>query len=309
MTTLLYLVTYVAVIVCLTLIAKKVRDYLKKPVHLRWELYPVAHEPGRASYGGSYLEDVNWWKSKPKTSFIGGTLGLMEELLLLHSTFHNNLSLWLRTYPFHLGLYLLLGAIGFGFLAAFAKLFGYEDGTCLNIIGNLGQVMAFGGFCGVFGGAAALLHRRLTKTDLRKYSTPEHYFNLGAFIVFSGLGILTWLFNPSFFNLLRDFFASLISFSFEPIDSSVFMLFAFVTCFVIAYIPATHMAHFFMKYFLYHDIRWGDEATMFNKKTQDRMNEVLGYPVSWKAPHIKGDGKKNWGQVATTNPTDEEEKK
>ena len=26
--------------------------YARTPVHLRWELYPVAHEKGRAHYGG-----------------------------------------------------------------------------------------------------------------------------------------------------------------------------------------------------------------------------------------------------------------
>ena len=35
------------------------------PMHVRWELYPVAHEKGRASYGGSYFEEVDWW-TKPR---------------------------------------------------------------------------------------------------------------------------------------------------------------------------------------------------------------------------------------------------
>ena len=28
----------------------------KMPVHLRWDLYPIPHEKGRAHYGGSYFD-------------------------------------------------------------------------------------------------------------------------------------------------------------------------------------------------------------------------------------------------------------
>ena len=33
------------------------------PTHVRWEIYPVQHETtARAAYGGSYLEELNWWE-------------------------------------------------------------------------------------------------------------------------------------------------------------------------------------------------------------------------------------------------------
>ena len=37
----------------------------KLPVHLRWELAPVPHEKGKSHYGGSYLEEFEWW-TKPR---------------------------------------------------------------------------------------------------------------------------------------------------------------------------------------------------------------------------------------------------
>ena len=67
--------------------------------------------------------------------------------------------------------------------------------------------------------------------------------------------------------------------------------------------PATVKGRFFRKYFLYHDSRWGDQPTQDNPATQKKIGGVLGYPVSWKAAHIDGDGKKSWAEVATTNPT------
>jgi hypothetical protein len=63
------------------------------------------------------------------------------------------------------------------------------------------------------------------------------------------------------------------------------------------------MGHAFMKYFTWHDIRWGDQPTQDSPAIQAKMAAVLAKPVSWRAPHIQGDGKKNWGEVATTNPT------
>jgi hypothetical protein len=57
-----------------------------------------------------------------------------------------------------------------------------------------------------------------------------------------------------------------------------------------------------MKYFLYHDIRWGDQPAQDNPATQQKIGAALNYHVSWSAPHIKGDGKKTWAEVATANP-------
>lgn len=52
----------------ITVIARFIRIQ-KIPHHLRWEIYPVAHEPGdKAKYGGSYFEEPNWWEKPRKTS-------------------------------------------------------------------------------------------------------------------------------------------------------------------------------------------------------------------------------------------------
>ena len=74
-----------------------------------------------------------------------------------------------------------------------------------------------------------------------------------------------------------------------------------------AYIPLTHMSHFFTKWFMYHDIRWSDEPNIRGGRIERRVTEALHYPVSWSAPHIRGDGRKNWVDVATSGV--EEEKK
>jgi hypothetical protein len=98
MVTLVYLAAYLGTLACVAIVVLNVMNYLKKPQHVRWELYPVGHEAGnRASYGGSYLEDVDWWKKKQAGSLVNGIKALAIEALFLHATFEHNKALWART--------------------------------------------------------------------------------------------------------------------------------------------------------------------------------------------------------------------
>lgn len=305
MSALIYVLAYLSILACVGFIVAKVMGYLKKPVHLRWELYPVAHEThGRAAYGGSYLEETNWWQQKQESSLVGAITGFLQEALFLHATLKHNFQLWLRTYPFHVGFYLVVGALGLTVLGAIGKMFGATDTSIFwSLCGNLAQACNLIGFLGILCGALALIQRRLTTPDLRKFSTPEHYFNLGLCALFAALGLLLWLTTPSFYMLGRDFFYNLLTFNFAAPVGAFYGLYLLVSFILTAYIPAAFMGHAFMKYFTYHDIRWGDQPTQDNPAIQAKMAKQLGYPVSWKGPHIKGDGKKTWGEVATTNPT------
>lgn len=303
MSTLAYIVAYLGILTFLAIIAWKVVGYLKRPMHVRWELYPVAHEESdRAAYGGSYLEDSGWWKKKQKASLWGSIKGILVEFSVLHSTFHNNRPLWYRTYPFHLGLYILVSSMALAVFAAILVMLGVGPNAFMHLIDGLGSAMSLASFCCIAFGSSALIHRRLTQADLRAYSTPEHFLNLGIFFGLAVLGIITWAVTPHFFGTLALFAMGVLSADFIVLPPLFALLMIWMFA-VMAYIPATHMAHFFMKYFLYHDIRWGDQPTQDNPATQKKINAVLGYHVDWKAAHIGGDGKKTWAEVATTNPT------
>jgi hypothetical protein len=78
---------------------------------------------------------------------------------------------------------------------------------------------------------------------------------------------------------------------------------------LLAYIPLTHMSHFVGKYFAYHSIRWGDEPNLRGGKFEPEIQKLLSRPVSWAAPHINADGKKNWVDLATEEMKPEEKKK
>ena len=314
MSVIVYVISYMAVIVFMISVLYRIVDYVKKPIHVRWELYPVPHEGKRASYGGSYLEEVDWWKKPREMSKIGEIIRslpvMIPEIVFLKAVWENNRSLWFLTFPFHFGLYLLCGYIGLLVVGATIQLAGGAIGppstlgsavaTLTNLIGPIGFF-----FC-LFG-AASLFIRRLTDAGMRSYSSFGHFFNLALFIITMVVAVVTWHFVDPNFIMARLFTANLISFNLAQINNPLFLLQVVLVFFVIAYIPLTHMSHFFMKYFLYHDIRWGDEPNINTPKTDAKIGVVLNYPVTWSAPHIAGHGKETWAEVATFNPAVEPE--
>ncbi len=304
MSTLTYLIAYLAIIVFVVAVLKRIVGYIKNPIHVRWELYPVAHETGdRATYGGSYLEDVDWWDKPRESSKIGELKVMIPEILLLKAVWEHNRPLWYVTYPFHLGLYFIVIFIGLLGIGAIAQLFGANfDAPLLSAVSALTGLIGPIGFILATGGAIGLLYKRITDSELANYSSAEHYFNLILFIVTCGVAILTWLFVDPTFEKARTFVGGFISFKMTAIDSPLFITQVVLVVLTIAYIPLTHMSHFFMKYFLYQDIRWGDEANIDKPKTDAQIGVVLNYPVTWSAPHIAGHGKETWAEVATFNP-------
>lgn len=305
MSTAIYLLSYVSVAVFLIAVIARIVAYLRLPMHVRWELYPVAHDK-RADHGGGYLEEVEWWDKEPEVSRLGELKVMIPEILFLKAVWEHNRPLWYVTYPFHLGLYFLSAFIGVQLLGAILHATGTfvhpDAGGFAGVVGVVAGLLGPVGFILSLLGALGLLLKRALDPELRTYSSVGHYANLVLFVVTVGLATLTWLrLDPDLVGG-RLFLAGLLRFDLAPIGSPLFgatMAMAFLT---VAYIPLTHMAHFFMKYFLYHDIRWGDEANVNRPEIDAKIATVLSYPVSWAAPHIAGDGRKSWAEVATFNP-------
>ncbi len=312
MTMITYLAAYAGLIACICIVAFKVSKYLKRPVHIRWELYPVASEAGdRPSYGGSYLEEVDWWKHKQHHSFPNMVKGLCEEMLLMHATYKHNFPLWVRTYPMHAGLYLIIGAIFLTlFNAIFGAMLGILPGGLASFILGFTNILLWAGFLGVWVGSGALIHRRMHDKGLKVYTTREHFLNLGLLHLFGLLGLSNCLHSVITAGA-ADIAQNAVAFAYGMLtfNSDIgaatgfrFHLLMLWLALLLAYIPATHMAHFFMKYFMWHDIRWGDQPTRDNPKIQEQVGQALGFTPEWKANHIQGDGKKNWAEIATHNP-------
>jgi len=308
MTILTYLIAYSAAAVFLVAVAIRIHSWVRMPMHLRWELYPVAHEGARASYGGSYLEDSEWWTRPRRASRWGELRAMVPEILFLVALREHNRQLWTRSFPFHFGLYLVAGCT---VLMAAAGLLG----ACLPglMTGPLGGVMRglilLTGHAGLvlgLAGAIGLLQRR-RRRPLRDYSAPMDFANLAFFVIAFAFALLTaWTVDRSFATV-SELVGNLATFNIAPLTGSGLEVMlpcaaAILLAVLAAYIPLTHMSHFIGKFFAYHAIRWADEPNLPGGAQERAINDLLSLPVSWSAPHIRGDGTKSWREVATEDP-------
>ena len=94
------------------------------PVHLRWELAPIPHEKGKGQYGGSYLEELDWWTKPREKSLVSEATYMLLEIVFLKAVWEHNRRLWWFSFPFHFGLYLLIAAAGVLLLLAVSALAG-----------------------------------------------------------------------------------------------------------------------------------------------------------------------------------------
>jgi nitrate reductase gamma subunit len=272
MTIALYCILYAGVLVFVAGCIVRAVSYAAKPIHLRWEIYPVPH--GKS-----------------------GELKIMvPEILFLKGLWEFNRPMWCVSYPFHLGLYAISAAVVLiaGSTVAPASLVPLLHGAGV-ICGTVGPVLSLLG-------ASGLLIRRLTAHDLKPYNTAGDFLNLVLFISTTVLILAgVWLRpagSPGPGTILKGAATFDTSLEPAPLLAAGFML----GCALLAYIPMTHMSHFIAKYFTYHLIRWderGNSAGNIGRK----MAEYLTYKPTWAAAHVGANGQRSWGEIATTNPT------
>jgi len=278
--------------------ARAVR-YARAPVHLRWELYPVPHEaPERAAHGGSRYEELEWWTRPQRRHLLGELAYMLPEMLLLAGLRQHNRRLWYRSYPFHLGLYLVAAACALLAAGALLDVAGVPLGdgaanaltAACDLLGTAGVVLSAGG-------ALALLHARLTDPKLAAYSAPADYFNLALFAGVLPLAGLGFLLEPAPSLLVAARVARFDTAA--PLHPALAAGLALASL-TAAYIPLTHMSHFVGKWFTYHNVRWDDGPT--SERVRAKMTEYLTYRPTWSASHVQADGTKTWRDVVAGTP-------
>ncbi len=258
----LVILFWVAAVVFVAACVARVRMYARTPIHLRWELYPVPHEdPDKVAHGGSYFEDVNWWERPRRKNLLGEVAAMVPEIVFLKGLWEFNRGLWVRSCPFHLGLYLLCASGGLLLLAAVLSLLwpGFEA----KVVGRAFHwLYSTGGGAGLvlaLVGAVGLLVRRLTDETLRVYTSGWDIFNLLFFIVtFALLGVAHLVGGAGYQGPLA-FLMGVLSFRTDMAVPPLFGVAVALLALLVAYVPITHMSHFIGKYFTYHSVRWNDE--------------------------------------------------
>ena len=182
MTVAVYVAMYLGLVIFLAGCIRRVMQYARAPIHLRWELYPVPHEDReRAAHGGSSFEISNRWTRAPHFNWRGELCATLPEIAFLKGLWEFNRRLWYASFLFHAGLYLTIAA---GVLiAGVAWLGGPSHASLVYWMRGLYHAAAYAGGVLTLSGAVALLFRRLTDPELRNYTSAADIFNLHFFIL------------------------------------------------------------------------------------------------------------------------------
>jgi len=290
--TALQIVTYLLILAVIVAFAARLYRYYKMPTHLRWELYPLASEKKR-TWGGSYLEEPEWWKKPPEEkSLVGEAAYITEEILLFREYFRKKRDYWYLVYPFHISIYLLVGFLGLLFIGGVTIAAG--QAVAAESAGVWGRIVYYltlivGGVSFIVGilSGIGLFIRRLVDPDLKIYTKRGDYFNLLAVTVVFLTGFFAWVLTDINFAIAREYAHGLITFSGVGNIPAITAVHIVLLLLVGTYIPFTGMMHFFAKTFTYHFVRWEDAPHMSGNKLEQKLVPLLNQEISWSAPHMQ----------------------
>jgi len=305
-----FIATYFSFTFVVLVYAYKVWKVAKLPFHLRWELYPVPHEDAY-KYGGSYLEDAEWWTKTRKKSTLRRVIYMLKRYFLLDGYFSRNRGYWFSLYPWHIGFYLIVMFHGVAFLGAF--ILATSDiavsGDSSNVLGVLVYyatiVIAVGSFTLGSIGSIGLLIQRLTDKGLKGFASPQNYFNYVFFLIMFLSGLVAWIWYDPTFHGYREFWEGLITLDFHHVEAATYVHIILFSLFLI-YLPFTRSTHYIIILLAYVGVLWNDAPNLRGGEMEKDIEVQLNRTVSWSAPHIQT-GKK-WCEVATEIATEGVEK-
>lgn len=283
-----HIFTFVAIGVSLIVLLYRTVAIFRLPIHLRWELAPIPHEKGKGRYGGSYLEEFEWWNTSHHRSRIAPVIYMAKEIFLLRGVWKHNRGLWPFTFSLHIGIYLVIAAtilhcVNAVIIMAHFLLY------ILEFSQPIASISALGGYLLGSIGVISLLLKRALDPNLRPFNTLSTYLNLlflGAVFVSGGYA---WLHAGNFAFDMSLFVQRLMTFDVGITLTFPLTLHIVVSLLFIVYLPLTHMIHFIAKYFTYHGIRWDDKSQ--DEQMGKEVHMLLAQPVTWSAPHVKIDKK------------------
>lgn len=281
---------YIAGLLFIGLTAYKAATYASMPLHGRLELYSVPSEKGRHTYGGSYMEELEWWRKPREISKASEIIDMMKEMLFIKKLFDNQRPFWWMSYALHLGIYFLMGWTFLLIAGALTDLAGVPVSAHASWWTVLLYYLTI--FTGIIGfiiatvGTFGLLLRRFFDPVLKIYTTPQEYFNLGLLFAALVSGIVLW--SPDLtFNAARQLMADALILSVVPNMTLVIHL--IILEFMFIYIPVSKMSHYVGKYFSYHKFLWDNEPNITGSHMESKVRDSLNYKptTTWAAPHMQ----------------------
>ena len=291
-------VSYVLLVVFVVVFVVRTLKMARLPVHLRWELAPTPHEKGKGSYGGSYFEEYEWWTKPREKSLVSELVYMFKEIVFLKGIWKHNRRVWMFSFPFHFGMYMLIVCGALVGLTGILELAG-ASGASAGFLGRL--VGVFGGVGYILGtiGAIGLLGSRLSDPRLKNYTSPVSLFNLILLLAVFVSGGIALFVSGGFAGQMAAFVGAVLTADTTIAAPGSVATHLVLVLIFLAYLPFTQMMHFVAKYFTYHKVRWDDAPLVPNGKMEREITELLGQSVTWSGAHLKADGKKNWVDIAT----------
>ncbi len=290
-----HIFTFSALGVALLLLFYRTVRLVRLPLHLRWELAPIPHEKGKSRYGGSYLEEYEWWRHPHRKSFFGPIFYMAQEILLLRAIWRHNRGLWPLTFALHTGIYLIILMLA---LQALNAIF-VATNVPPDVLGAFRAVAAAAAAAGYLLGAAGvigLILKRALDADLRPFSSVARYVNLVFLLAVFVSGAYAFFTVADFSAEVSLFIKGLFSGDAATGLSAPLAAHAIILILFALYLPFTGMIHFVAKYFTYHEIRWND--TPLDKEMEGKLGRLMGQPVTWSAAHAGADRPKSWTETA-----------
>ena len=251
---------------------RKAWKFAHMQIHARLDLYPVPKEgAGRAAYGGSYMEEPEWWTKPRKIDRVSETVDIMKEMLFIKKLFVHQRTLWWASYSMHLGIYVMLGWSVLLLISVAWHPAWYV--AAVSAIGVVGFVLATVG-------CLLLLVRRVSDRVLAKYTTPLEYFNIVLLLVVLLTGAYSWLFVASPFTVAAQVF------TLSAANLPVIVLVHFVLLGIMfLYIPLSKMSHYVGKFFCFHKVLWDNDPNLKGSAVERRFEDAAEQPVTspWSA--------------------------
>ena len=287
------IVTYVLFVVFGAAFLWKGYQQTKMPIHLRWELYPLAGELKSRPWGGSYVEDLDWYK-KPREhhSFAGEMSFFGKEVFFFREYFHSNRSLWYIVFPFHLGVFLLVAFFFLVVISAFTMMGGVEvaagsSSAWGQLLYYVTMIVGIPALILATIGCLALLVRKIVDIDMRPYTRRAEYFNIVFVLAMFLTGLIAWAGWDIGFEGARQYMHSLLTYGSLGGVPSLGVASAVLLVVLLAYLPFTNMMHFFAKFFTYHKVRWDDRPNLRGGELETGIKALLEQPITWAAPHMQ----------------------
>jgi len=220
---------------------------------------------------------------------------MLKEILFIKKLFDNQRPFWWLSYSLHLGIYFIMAwtillVVGAAFGLNGIAIAAGSSNILSQLIYYLSVWVGIIGLALVTLGSGLLVLRRMFDNTLRKYTTPQEYFNLLIIFAAAVTGIISWS-NDLSFNDAREVTANLVTFTNFP-ASGVLTLHIIIVGIMLIYIPISKMSHYVGKYFTFHTVLWDNNPNLKGSAVEQKVKKATSYrpTTSWSAPHIKAPG-------------------